>query len=110
MCTEVGDQHVPAARGEREPVGRPAAPRRRPGADDPEHPAVEQLVDPALTVVRAMPAAGTRSALLAAAPDAISRASVLSVTSAVEPGRREGALSRSGGSSDGSALLDFVDK
>ena len=46
MRTEVGDQHVPAARGEREPVGRAAAARRRPRADHPEHAAVEQLVDP----------------------------------------------------------------
>ena len=41
----VGEQHVPAARRERQPVGGPTAPRGRPGARDPHHPAVEQLVD-----------------------------------------------------------------
>ncbi len=46
VCTEVGDQHVPAARGEREPVGRAPAARGGPRAGHPEHAAVEQLVDP----------------------------------------------------------------
>ena len=36
VCTEVGDQHVAAARGEREPVRRAAAARRGSRADHPE--------------------------------------------------------------------------
>ena len=46
VCTEVGDQHVAAAGGEREPVRRTAAARRGSRADHPEHAAAEQLVDP----------------------------------------------------------------
>ena len=45
---------------------------------------------PLLTVVRASPAACTRSALLTAVPEATSRASVLSVTGTVEAGREGG--------------------
>ena len=58
----------------------------------------------ALTVVRAMPAAGTRSALLTAAPEATSRATVLSVTLGVDPDGHGGVLSRSGGSGEGSSI------
>ena len=80
---DVGEQDVPAARGEREPVGRSAAPSGRPGAVDRAarrgRAARRRAV---LTVVRASPAAGTRSALLTAVPEATSRATVLSVTAA----------------------------
>jgi hypothetical protein len=58
----------------------------------------------ALTVVRAIPAAGTRSALLCAAPEAISRATVLRVTSASTLAVNGGVLSRSGGSGDGASI------
>jgi len=64
-----------------------------------------------LTVVRASPAAETRSALLTAAPEATSLASVLSVIAlfiaeSIRPDAAggTGALSRSSGSGDGSSI------
>jgi hypothetical protein len=51
-----------------------------------------------------MPAAGTRSALLCAAPDAISRATVLSVASASIRPAEGGVLSRNGGSNVGGSI------
>src|SRR3954469_21376448 len=59
---------------------------------------------PLLTVVRARPAACTRSALLTAAPDATSRASVLRVTGPSRRAERTGALNRNWGSGDGSVF------
>ena len=93
-------------RAGRTPAGRRAA--RVPASDgyrrSARTPRLSSSSTAALTVVRAMPAAGTRSALLCAAPDAISRATVLSVTSASTRAAEGGALSRSGGSNDGVSI------
>src|SRR4029079_15530463 len=60
-------------------------------------PRASRASTPWLTVVRASPAACTRSALLTAVPEATNRASVLSVTGPSRRADRAGALRRNGG-------------